>query len=111
MPLRVEPGELDLDRFRQQFEEGRRAQAAGDHERASLLLSEALSLWRGSPLADFAYEAFASSEIARLEELHLSALSEWVDAELASRPAWRPDRRSSRPSPPAIHCRSGYADS
>ena len=25
--LRVEPGELDLDRFRQQFEEGRRRQA------------------------------------------------------------------------------------
>jgi DNA-binding SARP family transcriptional activator len=80
--VRVVPGELDLDRFRQQFEEGRRAQAAGDHERASLLLSEALSLWRGSPLADFAYEAFASSEITRLEELHLSAQSEWVEAEL-----------------------------
>jgi DNA-binding SARP family transcriptional activator len=80
--LRVAPGELDLDRFKQRLEEGRRAQAAGDHERASLLLSEALSLWRGSPLADFAYEAFASSEITRLEELHLSAQSEWVEAEL-----------------------------
>src|SRR5438876_8984611 len=80
--VRVAPGELDLDRFRQQFEEGRRAQAAGDHERASLLLSEALSLWRGSPLADFAYEAFASSEITRLEELHLGAQSEWIEAEL-----------------------------
>jgi YVTN family beta-propeller protein len=83
--LRVAPGELDLDRFRQRFEEGRRAQASGDPERASLLLSEALSLWRGPPLADFAYDAFASSEIARLEELHLSAVSEWVDAELALR--------------------------
>ncbi len=80
--LRLEPGELDLHRFRQQFEEGRRAEAAGDHERASLLLGEALSLWRGSPLADFTYEAFASSEITRLEELHLSAQSEWVEAEL-----------------------------
>ena len=28
--VRVEPGELDLDRFRQGLEEGRRAQAAGD---------------------------------------------------------------------------------
>src|SRR2546421_3149837 len=36
--LRVEPGELDLDRFRQRFEEGRRAQAAGDPGRAALLL-------------------------------------------------------------------------
>jgi YVTN family beta-propeller protein len=80
--LRVEPGELDLDRFVRRFEEGRRARAAGDLERASLLLSEALSLWRGSPLADFAYEAFASSEIIRLEELRLSAVSERIDAEL-----------------------------
>jgi YVTN family beta-propeller protein len=80
--LHVEPGELDLDRFKQQLEEGRRAEAAGDHERASSLLSKALSLWRGSPLADFSYDAFASSEIARLEELRLSATSEWVDAEL-----------------------------
>ena len=61
---------------------GEEHEAAGDHERASLLLSEALSLWRGSPLADFTYEAFASSEITRLEELRLSAQSEWVDAEL-----------------------------
>ena len=57
--LRVGPGELDVDRFRQRFEEARRAQAAGDPERASLLLGEALALWRGSPLADFTYEAFA----------------------------------------------------
>lgn len=81
--LRVEPGELDLDRFRQRFEEGKRAQAAGDAERASLLLTEALSLWRGSPLADFAYEPFARDEISRLEELHLSALIERIDADLA----------------------------
>jgi YVTN family beta-propeller protein len=81
--LRVGLGELDVDRFRQVFEEGRRAQAAGDPERASLLLGEALALWRGSPLADFTYEAFAREEIGRLEELHLSALIERMDADLA----------------------------
>ena len=81
--LRVRPGELDVDGFRQQFEEGRRAQAAGDPERASLLLREALALWRGSPLADFTYEAFARDEIGRLDELHLSALIERIDADLA----------------------------
>ena len=81
--LRVEPGELDLDRFRHSLEEGRRAQAAGDPERASLLLGEALALWRSSPLADFAYEAFARDEIGRLEELHLSASVERIDADLA----------------------------
>ena len=81
--LRVEPGELDLDRFRQRFEEGRRARAAGDPERAVLLLREALALWRGAPLADFAYEPFARDEIGRLEELRLSALVERLDADLA----------------------------
>src|SRR3954465_12091560 len=43
--LRVEPGELDVDRFRQSFEAGRRAQAAGDPGRAAQLLREALALW------------------------------------------------------------------
>src|SRR5438034_5698842 len=81
--LRVEPGELDLDRFRQRFEEGRRAQAAGDPERAALLLREALALWRGAPLADFTYEPFAREEIGRLEELRLSALVERLDTDLA----------------------------
>ncbi len=57
--------------------------AAGDPRRASALLREALSLWRGPPLADFAYESFAREEIGRLEELHLSAVIEWIDAELA----------------------------
>ena len=31
------------------------------------LLQEALDMWRGPPLADFAYEQFAQPEIARLE--------------------------------------------
>ena len=35
------------------------------------------------PLADFAYEAFAQAEIARLEELRLAALEERIEAELA----------------------------
>jgi YVTN family beta-propeller protein len=81
--IRVAPGELDVDRFQQQFEEGRRAQAAGEHGRASLLLSEALAIWRGPPLAEFGYASFASGEIARLEELRVSALSERMDADLA----------------------------
>ena len=35
------------------------------------------------PLADFAYESFAQSEIARLDEARLAALEERIDAELA----------------------------
>jgi DNA-binding SARP family transcriptional activator len=66
--IRVEAGELDLERFEQL--------AAQDASR------EALELWRGAPLADFAYEAFAQPEIARLEELRLAVLEQRLDADL-----------------------------
>ena len=44
---------------------------------------QALALWRGPPLADFTYEPFAQGTIARLEELHLSAREELIEARLA----------------------------
>jgi WD40 repeat protein/DNA-binding SARP family transcriptional activator len=81
--LRVAPGELDLDRFAILVEQGRQALAAGDPERAAEMLRASLALWRGSPLADFTYEAFAQAPIARLEELRLGAIEERVEADLA----------------------------
>ena len=47
------------------------------------MLDQALSLWRGPPLADFRYEPFAQAEIARLEELQLTCLEERAEAQLA----------------------------
>jgi YVTN family beta-propeller protein len=47
------------------------------------VLRTALGLWRGSPLADFTFDAFAANEIARLEELRLEALETRIDADLA----------------------------
>ena len=81
--LEVAPGEVDVDRFERLLEEGRRALAAGEPKQAEAALRGALELWRGPPLADFAYDSFAAGEIARLEELHLAALEEQIDAELA----------------------------
>jgi len=81
--IRVARGELDLERFGRLAEEGRSALGADDPERAAGLLREALSLWRGPPLADFTYEAFAQMEIGRLEELRLAALEDRIDADLA----------------------------
>ena len=81
--LRVAPGELDLDEFTGLVERGRHALASGEPERAATVLREALGLWRGPPLADFAYEAFAQRAIARLEELKLGAIEERVEADLA----------------------------
>lgn len=40
-------------------------------------------MWRGRPLDDLAYEPFAQREIARLEDLHVAALEEMIDAKLA----------------------------
>jgi YVTN family beta-propeller protein len=81
--LRPGGGEVDADRFGGLFAEGRAALADGDAEVARERLAAALELWRGEPLADFAYEAFAQGEIARLSEARLSALEERLDADLA----------------------------
>jgi DNA-binding SARP family transcriptional activator len=81
--LRIEYGQLDADRFAALLAKGREVLAAGAPLEASTLLHEALGLWRGPPLAEFAFESFAQDEIARLEELHLAALEERVEADLA----------------------------
>src|SRR4029077_2489919 len=77
------PEELDRDRFERLLAEGRAALAAGDHADAAEQLRAALALWRGAPLSDFAYEAFANEEIARLDELHVGAQEGLFEAELA----------------------------
>ena len=43
---------------------------------------QALALWRGPALAEFAFEQFAQAEIRRLEELRLVAVEERIDADL-----------------------------
>jgi peptide/nickel transport system substrate-binding protein len=75
--LRVEA--LDAARFQTLVEEARHEDPAA----AAPRLEEALGLWRGPPLADFAYEAFAQDEIRRLEELRLSGLEDRFEADLA----------------------------
>ena len=76
--LRIEPGQLDLDRFERLRDEAARA----DPQIAADKLHEALALWRGSPFADFTYDAFAQTTIARLEEQRLGALEERIEADL-----------------------------
>ncbi|TMM24681.1 MAG: hypothetical protein E6F94_09240 [Actinobacteria bacterium] len=78
--LRVAADQLDLEKFVHLVEESRGEPAA---ERTTTL-RRALALWRGPPLADLGFEAFAQSEIARLEELRLAALEDRVEAELES---------------------------
>src|SRR6185503_15825262 len=44
----------------------------------------ALALWRGEPLAEFAYDAFAQAEIARLDELRCALLEARIEADLTA---------------------------
>jgi DNA-binding SARP family transcriptional activator len=67
--LLVRADELDLARFARLFDEGR--------------LHDALSLWRGPPLCDFAYQRFAQSEIARLNEARLACVEAQTERDLA----------------------------
>ena len=81
--IRVEPDDLDLHRFERLVDEARGLRARGLAADASERLREALSLWRGPALADFAYESFAQAAIARLEEIRLAAVELRIDADLA----------------------------
>lgn len=76
--LRVGADELDLSRFEALLARSRREEPAARVE----TLRAALSLWRGAPLADFAYEPFAQAEAARLEELRRLALEQRIESEL-----------------------------
>jgi DNA-binding SARP family transcriptional activator/WD40 repeat protein len=82
--LAAAPGQVDVGQFDLLIAEGRRALADGDAARARARLGSALGLWRGEPLADFAYEPFAQSAIARLQEARLAALEDRIDADLAA---------------------------
>jgi DNA-binding SARP family transcriptional activator len=76
--LQVGPGELDLREF-----EALVLRAEDEEPSARVeTLREALALWRGAPLADFAYESFAQPEVARLEEVRRHAVEERIEAAL-----------------------------
>jgi DNA-binding SARP family transcriptional activator len=76
--IRVERAQLDLSRFEDLLAEA----SSAEPKSAADLLRQALSLWRGAPLEEFAYEEFSQTAISRLDELRLHALELRVDADL-----------------------------
>ncbi|HEY7485736.1 MAG TPA: BTAD domain-containing putative transcriptional regulator [Streptosporangiaceae bacterium] len=80
--LRAEPGAIDASRFESLVEQAA-GRSGADPAAARDLLAEALGLWRGPALADFADAHFAEGEITRLEELRLTALEQRLAADLA----------------------------
>ena len=81
--LVVAEGELDRDRAVSLVERGDRSLAQGEADAAGRCFREALSLFNGRPLGEFAYERFAQAELARLEDLEVQAREGLIDAELA----------------------------
>jgi DNA-binding SARP family transcriptional activator/tetratricopeptide (TPR) repeat protein len=79
--LNVLPGEIDLDRFETALHAAR---VTTEPEERARQIALALSAWRGEPLADVRYEAFAQPEIERIETLRTSALEERIEADLAA---------------------------
>ena len=76
--LSVDSGAIDARRFERLARDSRPLPPA---ERAAAL-RDALALWRGPPFADLAYESFLQDEIARLDELRLTALEDRLEAEV-----------------------------
>jgi basic membrane lipoprotein Med (substrate-binding protein (PBP1-ABC) superfamily)/DNA-binding SARP family transcriptional activator/class 3 adenylate cyclase len=81
--LEAHPDSIDARQFERLVAEGATSLGAGDPARAAATLGAALQLWRGHPLADFAYEEFAQLEIRRLHELRLNAIENLSQAQLA----------------------------
>jgi DNA-binding SARP family transcriptional activator/tetratricopeptide (TPR) repeat protein len=81
--LSVDPERLDAHRFERLVAEGRSELADGRPERAASAFEDALSLWRGAPLPELAYEPFAQREVARLEDLRVAAHEQLMEARLA----------------------------
>ena len=81
--IEPEPEQLDLHRFETFVRAGDEALAADRPADAATAFRNALALWRGEPLADFAEAPFAAAAGARLGELRLAALEKRFDAELA----------------------------
>lgn len=80
--LRATPAELDLLRFGELAEAGRRALRTGDTAGGVRLLDEAVRLRRGPVLAALAGSGPVAAEAVRIESLYLSACEDWAEASL-----------------------------
>ena len=76
--LAVSPEQIDARRFELLLADARDCSPA---ERRTLLL-RGLALWRGPPLAEFAFEAWAETEARRLDDLRLVAVEERIAADI-----------------------------
>jgi DNA-binding SARP family transcriptional activator len=81
--LRVPRDAIDANRFEEEVARASFHLNAGKPAEAAKGLRDALSIWRGTALADLDTEPFAALESQRLEERRLEAIELRIDADLA----------------------------
>jgi predicted ATPase/DNA-binding SARP family transcriptional activator len=81
--LAVDPEQVDAARFERLVAQAR-ALGPAEPGRAVGVLDEALGLWRGPALAEFADRPWAQAEVVRLEELRLTAVVTLAEVRLAA---------------------------
>lgn len=74
--------EVDAMDFEQRMTRGRLALLRRDPTTANRCFEAALALWRGPAYADLADREPVRGEVARLEELRISVLEDWIEARL-----------------------------
>jgi len=79
--LHVHEGELDATSFEAKVKEAKTS-LTSDPAKAAAGFADALALWRGPAFGDLADEASLQGEIARLDELRLTATEHRISAEL-----------------------------
>lgn len=90
--LQVSSQALDSLAFEELVSAARQVMSSGDPGKTAELLDDALSLVRGEPLSDMAYDEFIQNEVVRLAELITSAneLRAQVAVELGEAAVWLP---------------------
>jgi DNA-binding SARP family transcriptional activator len=80
--LQANRSEIDLLAFEELARAGLAAASAGSWLQASVKLSAAATLWRGTPFADVPSRNIRDEHVPYLEELRLAALEARIDAEI-----------------------------
>jgi DNA-binding SARP family transcriptional activator/serine/threonine protein kinase/WD40 repeat protein len=80
--LDLAPSAIDAGRFEAAYQAALR-EVDQEPQRAAARLLDALALWRGHPYADVETHGALDAEVARLEELRLSAMEVRIECELS----------------------------
>lgn len=90
--LEISRRDIDIFAFEDSVADGQAAARTRDWETASRTLSEALALWRGTPLVDITSALLHQKNASYLEGLRLSALAKHIEADLRVSSDRAPDR-------------------